>query len=271
VNAGAPLAGRRIVVTRPAAESQGLAEAIRAAGGEALIFPAIEIGPAPEPAQVAKLLSGLDRFDLVVFISPTAVRAAFAWIDAAGGWPRPDGAGRPRAAAVGPGTARALVERGVPTVLVPDGQHDSEGLLALSALERVAGWQILIVRGAGGRETLARTLSSRGAVVRYAECYRRGPPTWDPGPLAERFAAGGVDAVVLLSAEAIDNLVRHLGPCAEALRATHVVVPHERVAAAATRAGFTRVATAAGGERGIVATLALSARAGGVARGPASC
>lgn len=252
-----PLRGRRIVITRPAAESHGLADAIRAAGGEALVFPAIEIGPAPDPASVAIVLAALDRFDLVVFISPSAVRAAFAWIEATGGWPRADAAGRPRAAAVGPGTARALVERGVPTVLVPDGRHDSEGLLALPELEQVAGRRVLIVRGAGGRETLARTLAERGAAVDYAECYRRGPPTWDVRPLAERLAAGGLDAVVLLSAEAIDNLVRHLGPHAPALLATRVVVPHERVAAAAKRAGFRRIATAAGGERGIVATLAL--------------
>ena len=37
---GRPLAGRRVVVTRPQAQADGLCQAIAAAGGEALCIPA---------------------------------------------------------------------------------------------------------------------------------------------------------------------------------------------------------------------------------------
>ena len=37
------LRGRRIVVTRPASQNEGLAELIRAAGGEPVVFPVIAI------------------------------------------------------------------------------------------------------------------------------------------------------------------------------------------------------------------------------------
>ena len=41
------LAGRRVLVTRPRALARGLARRIEEAGGQAVLFPAIEIEPLP--------------------------------------------------------------------------------------------------------------------------------------------------------------------------------------------------------------------------------
>ena len=68
-----PLRGRGILVTRPAGQAQRLAALVEAAGGRAILFPAIEI----EPLAQARLPSPAD-FDLVVFVSPTAVQCAAA-------------------------------------------------------------------------------------------------------------------------------------------------------------------------------------------------
>ena len=57
MNAGGPLAGRTIVVTRPLAQAAPLAEAITAAGGKPLIFPLLEITAAPDPAPLAAALA----------------------------------------------------------------------------------------------------------------------------------------------------------------------------------------------------------------------
>ena len=51
--------------------------------------------------------------------------------------------------------------------------HDSEGLIALAALQNVARKNVLIIRGDGGRELIAEKLSDRGASVHYFESYRR--------------------------------------------------------------------------------------------------
>ena len=48
-----PLAGKTIVVTRPRDQAGELAGAIAAQGGEALLFPLLEIGPPVDPAPLA--------------------------------------------------------------------------------------------------------------------------------------------------------------------------------------------------------------------------
>lgn len=206
-----PLAGRRVLVTRPRGLARGLADLIARAGGEAVLYPAIEILELEDAGPVRGLLQRAGEFDLAVFISPSAVTKAFALH--AGPWPA-------RIAAVGEGTRRGLEERGVRDVIVPEERADSEALLALPQLPQVEGSRILIVRGVGGRELLARELASRGARVEIAECYRRAPPSAPP-------PAGALDAACVSSGEALGNLVTALGR--ERLRALPVFVPHARV------------------------------------------
>jgi len=52
-------------------------------------------------------------------------------------------------------------------------QQTSEGLLALPSLHDVAGQQIVIIKGQGGRETLRDTLTQRGAIVSECVVYER--------------------------------------------------------------------------------------------------
>ncbi len=240
----AALAGRGILVTRPAHQAAALAEAIRAAGGEAVVFPALAIEVVPLDETAARDLAAAD---IAIFVSPNAVRFGMA---ALGGLP----AGM-RVFAVGPGSARALAEAGVGDVAVPAGQ-DSEALLAMPQLADVAGRRIVIVRGVGGRPLLADTLAARGADVRYLECYRRCRPRADAAPLLARWRAGGIDAVTVASAETLANLGAMLGQSgAPLLAATPLFVPHEKIAAAAREAGIVRAIPTPGGDAGLVAGM----------------
>jgi len=67
------LAGRRVVVTRPAGQTGHMAALIRAAGGEPVLFPALEILDAGDLQPVLALIDRLDVFDLAIFISANAV------------------------------------------------------------------------------------------------------------------------------------------------------------------------------------------------------
>ena len=190
-----PLQGRGIVITRPAGQAERLASLVEAAGGRAIRFPAIEI----EPLAGVALPPG--DFDLVIFVSPTAVQCAAGRMKDAG----------VRVAATGSGTRRELEALGFRDVLAPQEGADSEALLALPGLQDVAGKRILIVRGEGGRELLAETLGARGARTEYLECYRRVLPRADIAPLISAWDRGEVDAVTASSSEGLDNLVALLG------------------------------------------------------------
>lgn len=238
-----PLAGRSVLVTRPAHQAATLAQAIETAGGEAILFPALAIEAIPA-AQLATALVGLREADAVIFISPNAARFGMAAISAL-----PASA---RVFAVGPGTARALAQAGRPDCIVPPGQ-DSEALLALPELARVDGQRIVIVRGVGGRPLLADTLTARGAAVRYLECYRRVRPEADAAPLLSRWQAGGVDAVTVASAETLTNLMLMLGDAgAPLLAATPLFAPHEKIAASARALGLAHALATPGGDAGLV-------------------
>lgn len=244
-----PLTGRTVLVTRPPQQAVALAQAIRAAGGEAFLFPALAIEAVPLP-ELAAALAQLAAADITVFISPNAAQFGMQAIRAAGTLPAAT-----TVYALGPGTARALAAQGVDQCLTPDGQ-DSEALLALPGLQAVAGKRVVIVRGVGGRALLADTLVARGAQVAYLECYRRVCPTADAAPLLARWRAGGIDAVTLTSAEALRNLAALLGEAgAPLLTATPLFAPHEKIAESARRFGVEQVVTTAGGDDGLVEGL----------------
>lgn len=254
MNAGAmPLAGRGILVTRPAEQAEGLAGRIGELGGRPILFPTIEIAAPTDAAALSHGIGGLAAYRLAIFVSPTSVERAWPLIlERHGGWPPGVTAG-----AVGQATARSLARCGVRGVLAATDGADSESLLALPELADLRGGKVLIVRGEGGRELLADTLRARGATVDYAECYRRLRPAVDAAPLLGLWRDGGVAAVTVTSREVFANLVAMLGEAGAALlRTTPLFAPHERIAAAAREWGVTEAVATPPGDAGLVSGLA---------------
>lgn len=244
------LAGKGILVTRPREQAQALIDRLQAAGARPIVFPAIEIAPPQDVALLDQILNRLAGFDLLIFISPTAVSRFFL---ALGGRSLPTSS---QVAAVGEGSARALQRRGVATIAHPEGGADSEALLTLPAMQAVTGQRILIVRGEGGRELLAETLRARGALVEYAECYRRLRPVADARPVLAEFERGGIDAVTATSGEGVRNLFALLGGAGEGrLRDTPWFVPHARIAETARKLGVRQVVVSAPRDDGLLTTL----------------
>jgi uroporphyrinogen-III synthase len=250
VSAG-PLSGRGIVITRPREHARELAERIRAAGGDPVLFPTLEILPPEDPGTVANLIARLDSFQLAVFISPTAAMCGYGMVSASRRWPN-----GLRIAAVGDGTARALEGQGCSGVISPSGRADSEALAALPELQDLRGRSVVIFRGQGGREWLRGTLVARGARVEYAECYRRARPDADAGGLLARWQRGGIEAVSITSAEGLENFIAMLGPTGRGyLCATPVFVPHPRIAAAARELGVSQILVTGRGDDQTVAEM----------------
>jgi uroporphyrinogen-III synthase len=190
-----------------------------------------------QPSQVDRQkLIDLDRYDLVFFVS---TNAATLGLDAiAQWWPQyPVGI---RNFAVGPGTAAVLEQRGL-TASYPTERMSSEALLALPDLQDIAGKKALIVRGAGGREIIAEGLRARGAVVDYAELYQRALPAYTPAALQKLAQSAAPWAVMLSSADALDNLKALFAPNVADWTRLPLVVSSPRLAEHAAELGFQQV------------------------------
>ncbi len=250
-----PLANTGVVVTRPVHQAAALAGLLEAAGARVFRFPLIAIVPPRDEARVDAVLARLPEFEMAVFMSANAVGWGQRYLEAADGLP----AGL-ILAAVGRGTGRALEAQGLAVDLVPVQRYDSEGLLALPALqaEAISGKRVLIFRGEGGRELLAETLHERGAEVEYAEVYRRVRPAVDPGRLLEPMARGEVDVIMVTSGEGLRNLLDMVGEAARQwLYHTPLLVVSERLADLAQSMGFriAPIVAARAGDEDLVAAL----------------
>lgn len=216
------LTGQRVLVTRPAAQSQALIVAIESAAGNPVRFPSIAIQPR-EPSLIRTDLARANHPDIVVFVSRNAVELGWSFLDTEGA----------QLAAIGPATCDAIEQQGRKTDIFPQQSFDSEGLLAHPALREVADSNILIVRGNLGRELLAATLQERGAVVSELAVYERvaaSPTAQDLAELRRAGATGGIDYVVAMSIESLTGLLQILpDDCRGMLSQTLLVTPSKRV------------------------------------------
>ena len=246
-----PLAGRGIVITRPAHQAQPLAALIRAAGGNPILFPVLEILDAGDLKPLNALIDRLDDFDLAIFISPNAVSKAMNLITARRALPP-----GLKVATIGRGSIRELRHFGVIDAIVPSARFDSEALLELPELKDVTGKRVVIFRGDGGRELLRDTLTARGASVEYAECYRRGKPDLDTAPLMKAWARNELHAITVTSSEGLRNLFDMIGKLGQTwLRKTPLFAPHPRIVAAARELGLAVVIETAPGDEGLIVQL----------------
>jgi len=227
------LQGRRLWLTRPAQQADGLKTALEEQGAQVLCLPLLEIRAIkPSPAHL-QYLKDLDRYDFVVFVSSNAARIGleqiFSW------WPQyPVGVTN---IAVGSGTAAVVREYGL-DVRYPTDRMDSEGMLALPELSDIDGKKALIVRGVGGREIMAQGLRERGCSVDYAELYERTMPAHPIDYLAHCLEAQTPDAVVVSSAEALTNLKELFLRVGDEWQTLPLFVASERLQEHAAQLGF---------------------------------
>lgn len=264
------LSGQRILITRPAGRADDLTAAIAAAGGSAVHVPMLAVEPlAADDAQwqrAAHNLRQLAAYRRVIAISVNAVHYGLHCLE------RVQGSAVVPAGidwyGIGAATAAEFARWGIDARGGGSGAT-SEALLALPELQQVRGESILILRGVGGRETLAGILRERGAHVDYAECYRRAEPRLDEAQ-RQLLQRADFSAVCVNSAETLRNFFDTIysatptGAPGAAYRAVPLLVPSARVAQLAAELGFERVIVAA--NAGTEATLtALCAPTRGVA------
>jgi uroporphyrinogen III methyltransferase/synthase len=200
-----PLHGRRVVVTRARAQASGLAATLRALGAEAVELPAIRIEPRIETASVRDAVTSLGDYALVCLTSPNGVRLLFEAMAAAGVDAR--ALAGATVAAIGPGTARALAERGIVADVVPE-RFVAEALVQALAAVEIEGKRVLVARAAEARDVLPDALRERGAEVDLVPLYET---VREQPAAAEIEAAQSADYVTFTSSSTVTNLTEALG------------------------------------------------------------
>ena len=194
---------QHIMITRPAHQAEPLTQGIKAAGGEAFLFPTLDIIPAELSQENKNTIKQIKQFDIIIFISPNAVEHGLNLINLHGELPE-----NILLATIGQGSAKIVYNHiGKQPDIVPNENFNSEGLLATNAMQNVANKRILIIRGNSGREHLKQTLEQRGAHVEYLTVYQRVKPATKTSDLEQYLQNNQIAAIVITSATSLKNLL----------------------------------------------------------------
>ena len=112
-----PLFGRRVAITRPAAQAGPVIERLIELGAEPVLLPTIEILPPEDWTPIDRVLARLGEFDWLVFTSVNGVESFLGRLWETGGDARR--LGHLRIAAIGPATGDSLARFGLRPDLVP--------------------------------------------------------------------------------------------------------------------------------------------------------
>jgi uroporphyrinogen III methyltransferase / synthase len=200
-----PLHGRRVVVTRARAQASGLAATLRALGAEVVELPTIRIVPRLDSAEVRDAVHGIHSYALICLTSPNGARLLLQVLAEAGRDAR--ALANATIAAIGPGTAAALAERGIIADVVPERSIAEALVEALEGFE-VGGRPVLVARAAEARDLLPDALRERGAKVDVVALYET--LAADPDPAAIE-AAQDADYVTFTSSSTVRNFVGGVG------------------------------------------------------------
>lgn len=215
------LDGHRVWLTRPANQNENWATALAEAGAEVDIEPLLSIEEPDEPRQVNEALVRAENTDILIACSANAVR----WTRRL----RPEFAPVGELFAIGQATATVLEDIAGQPVMYPHGT-DSEALLALSAMTNVAGRNIALLAGQGGRTLLRDTLFHRGALVEKVTTYRRARRTLSNTRL--KSLVDWADTIVITSGDALDHLCALLVDArVDPAGLPELVVPSQRTSA----------------------------------------
>lgn len=207
-----PLFGKRIVVTRPAAQAAGVVSQCLELGAEPILAPMIEILPPADWNEVDRTLARTEEFDWIVFTSVNGVNFLLQRLWETGGDLRR--LGKSKLAAIGDGTAQALADNHLRADLVPE-TFRAEALAA-ALKPHVAGKRVLWARASRGRDVLPAELRSAGALLEELVVYRNlDIEAIDPEVLKE-IEAGAVDWICLSSPSIARAVHERLSPAARA-------------------------------------------------------
>jgi len=193
-----------VLITRPKGEESELKRLLEERGFRVLCFPTIEIVPPRDFSAIDRAIMEMESYEWIVFTSANGVEAFLRrWKLIRG----KDNLPPLKVGAIGPGTARALKERGIGVDLIPR-SYRSEDLARELLRKDVRGKRILLPRAEGARRTIVEMLKGAGAEVTEVPAYGIRKP--EKAPDLQRLLKG-IDMVTFTSGLTVHNFMEMIG------------------------------------------------------------
>jgi uroporphyrinogen-III synthase len=203
-----PLAGKRIVITRAAQRSEAIARELSALGAVPVLLPLVEFEEPGDFSALDGALSQAEQFGWIIFTSGQAVRAVAARSERLGN-PLSQAASKSRIAAVGPVSAEAVRQVGLPVEYVA--KNHNGVALANELGERLRQQRVLLPRSDRANPELPAALRWHGAQVTEVIAYRNLIPGEVDKQDLGKIAGGEADAILFFSPSAVQHFGELLG------------------------------------------------------------
>lgn len=198
------LAGKRIVITRAAAQSEALAKELSALGAIPVILPLVSFAAPEVFTPLDSAISDMQSYDWIIFTSATAVRAV---VERKHSLVHSES--KLQIAAIGPATAQAVRQAGLRVEYVAE-THTGVAL-AEELGDRLRGAKVLLPRSDRANPDLPPALRRRGAQVTEVVAYRTLRPTSADEQSLKQISTGQADAVLFFSPSAVHHFAELLG------------------------------------------------------------
>ena len=199
-----PLAGWKVLVTRPRQHISKTADLLRKKGAEVLELPSICTVPVEDNSRLYEAFEKLAAYQWIIFTSPVGVEIFFDEMDRKEMDVR--SLGQAKIAVIGEGTKKKLKEHHLLADFVPS-VYDGETLGIEIAKELQGDEKILIPRAEAGNKKLTELLEQTGAkvddIATYTTCYEKSRLIDEK----KEFETGSVDCVVFTSASTVKGFV----------------------------------------------------------------
>ena len=205
------LGGKRVVITRRAAQCEDLVRELSARGATPLVFPLVSFAEPDDFAPLDRAIRKIAEFDWLILTSAQAVRAV---VERAADLERPlvRTDSRVRVACVGPVTADAARKADLPVEYVAL-THNGVAL-ANELGSKLQGGKVLLPRSDRANPDLPAALERFGAQVTEVIAYRTLRPAETDGDGLKKMVDGRADAVLFFSPSAVQHFAELVGATA---------------------------------------------------------
>ncbi len=197
-----PLLGKRIVVTRARAQASDLVETLSDLGAECVECPTIEVVEPDSWQPLDDAIAGIKKYQWLIFTSVNGVQFFFSRLFGQGLDAR--ALGHLRTAAIGPSTAKRLMDYGISTDILPK-TYQAESVVDAFVGVAVQGQRVLLPRAKEARVVLPEELRRMGAEVDEIVAYQTLQATDGKSDLIDALQNRKIDMVTFTSSSTVRN------------------------------------------------------------------